>query len=463
VTDRYKDYYVPEMDGGKNLSPGVAVFSARVWIPKSMVPNKDAMMSAARIERTDNAGEVISIMLAEEVGDYIVLNRHLFEKWQVPLEVIIPPPVPHKFYDRIKPKNQLQEQAWEALKNADNGVLNLACGKGKTVLGLKKIAHVGMHSLVIVPSAGLISQWVTEAQKLLALGSDDIGVVRGAVEQWDRPLVIASLSTVVRRDLSFETLFRFGIVIFDECHNMAATTFSSAGSMFYGMRIGLTATAEREDGLEPVYYSNLGGIFYSDLTQELPAEVEIHRFATEPPEDESVICDRSGAVNIPLLRAWLANNSGRNRNIIRLLEKLVIRGRKIAVLTHSVEHTEILMNESNGSSILSKKSRDIVTGATKPHLRRDKVQDACITFATVNVLAEGLDVRSLDTVVFITPLTSWRQFAQGKGRAEREFTGKQTPLCIVVQDVKIQPANSMVKKLIGKVRTKLGIRPKVVG
>jgi superfamily II DNA or RNA helicase len=105
----------------------------------------------------------------------------------------------------------------------------------------------------------------------------ELGLVQGGVFNWARPLTLALVTTLWRRieDGSIpEEFFRyFGQVIYDEVHQIGAPKFSLTASPFYGDRIGLTATVEREDGLDPIYRYHIGDPFYSDLSQEIIPDI----------------------------------------------------------------------------------------------------------------------------------------------------------------------------------------------
>src|SRR5258705_11196175 len=64
-----------------------------------------------------------------------------------------------EFEDLVVPRTEEQQVAWNHLALNDNGILNLGCGKGKTMLAIKKIAQRGLPTLVILPDGGILDQW----------------------------------------------------------------------------------------------------------------------------------------------------------------------------------------------------------------------------------------------------------------------------------------------------------------
>jgi len=284
--------YVPEMDGGARLAelyPDKPFSSAYMWLPGHRVPNKEALVQAAKVVHTNSrTGETTTVTLAKEVGNYIVIAKHLFPNWEEKLGKVFEPDIVFEevgFVDNISPRDTAQQKAWEAFDAAKNGVLNLACGKGKTVLALKKIAKRNHPAIVIVNNTGLLDQWIDRAEEFLGLDRADIGIVQQKKNEWDKPVVVGMIHTLARiadaNSLPWDIRTRYGTVIFDEVHHLSASTFVKTAPLFYGNRFGLTATAAREDGLEKVYYAHVGEVFYSDLQGDLEADVYFAELGTE--------------------------------------------------------------------------------------------------------------------------------------------------------------------------------------
>ena len=451
--------YLPEIDGGKRLSslyPGEAVSSAFMWLPSEKIPNKDALIQASNVVYVNGrTGESTSIALAKEVGDYVIVAKHLFPDWESKLGKVVEPDLGFSeagFVDTISPRDDAQRAAWEAFSSAGNGVLNLACGKGKTVLALKKVAQRNHPAIVIVNNTGLLDQWVDRAQEFLGLGKSDIGIVQQKRREWDKPLVIAMIHTLARLADQEDGIpqgvrQRYGTVIFDEVHHLSASTFIKTAAVFYGSRFGLTATATREDGLEKVYYAHVGEIFHSDLQGDLVSDVFFAELKTSVNMRSKEVTDVRGEFCVSKFYTHIAENKQRNLHIIKHVGKALRKDRKIIVLCHSVKHPENLRDLGKLSQDFKGKKMGCVTGATKGPDRVKIIRECDVTFATFNVAKEGLDVAQLDTVFFVTPFKAWGSLQQGKGRVERQHPGKKDPLVVIFDDVRIPPATAMCRSL----------------
>lgn len=443
--------YRPEQDGGRK-APTTAFISADVWIPKGLVRNPVGLLRTSEIEgRVGRDNEKVVVQLVREEKHHFVAPRHLYSSWEGRLggdvEIIVPTAAKFDFNDNISPRSASQESAWEAFAKEDKGILNLACGKGKTVLTLKKIAQHGEATLVLVNSLGLLSQWSERAQEFLGLSPDNIGFVQGKAAEWDRPLVIASLQTLASRidSVPWEVRERFGMAVYDEAHHMSAQVFSRAANFCLGRRYGLSATAEREDGLEGVYYAQLGDIFYTDLRGDLEAKIFIKKLNTRI--DKSAYLDKAGQTSAGLLAIEMANLRSRNRQILSDTMTAARTGRKVLVLGHAAHHPTKLGELFKELGYDSEFEFGIVDRSVPGEERGAIISKYPISFATVGVAKEGLDVPALDTVIFATPLRAWGLFQQCKGRAERKCAGKKHPVVILYDDYLVQTASGQTRGL----------------
>jgi superfamily II DNA or RNA helicase len=114
---------------------------------------------------------------------------------------------------------RLIEQLEQEIADRRHVVAQMATGGGKTIVAAD-IARRKLESsrrvLFIVPALELIDQTVL---KFIAEGIPigDIGVIQADHEltNWSRPVQIASVQTLIRRNLPFADL-----VIIDECHRV---------------------------------------------------------------------------------------------------------------------------------------------------------------------------------------------------------------------------------------------------
>lgn len=340
-----------------------------------------------------------------------------------------------KFTDGVTLRDD-QIPAWTAYAVAHNGLLVLACGKGKTVLTCKKIAHEGLRALVVAP-AGVVPQWVEEIRRWLGFTP---GVVHGTRQEWDSPVVVASSQTLVARldRISFDIRTRFGLVVYDECHHLSAAELSGIAPLFFGRRFGLTATMERADGTEAAYLHHLGEVFYKDVTYALKPTAYFVRLDTEIDVKTAPVNDCRGELSIPRLRKLLGTLPDRNERIAAHIRVALANGRRILALTHSVEGAHLL------GEILGSEVAVVITGKQRNvKVRLDAFKGDKVVIASTEIAGEALDAPHLDTLFLTTPFTSSRLLTQAPGRILRAREGKAPPIVVTFEDSKVRPLRAM--------------------
>jgi superfamily II DNA or RNA helicase len=356
--------------------------------------------------------------------------------------------------DAVKPEENHQRKAFADMRDASSGILNLSCGLGKTVIALHHMAHKKVPALVIVNNTTLIDQWRERISQFLDV-EDGVGVVQGPPSQWDwegRGIVLAMLHSLSLRYEELPPGFDryFGSIYYDEVHHLSAPLFSHTAPLFYGNRYGLTATVQREDGLEPVYQYHIGPVFHRNLSQELRPKIYFQEVPVQinvnAPEVRSQIYDARGMLNIPKLRTYLGLLPENNEFISAKIKEAVKSNRKILVLSHSVDQLRELCSKF--------KDAGLCTGREAPSFRIHTLRTKQVTFGTLQLVREALDERTLDTLFFLTPFGSSaidiggkNTLQQGMGRILRYHTEKKTPVVVIFDHIYVPKFHKMCRKL----------------
>lgn len=326
-----------------------------------------------------------------------------------------------------------QEEAWEALKNIDTGgILNLACGKGKTIMGLYLAAYLKVPTLIVSSQKAHLENWEAEL-KTFFRGRYSIGWVQGKTMDWDNDIVFATVQTLAKKKnvLPPEFSDHFGLAIYDECHCMAAEMFSKAANIVSGVRLGLSATPNRTDHKEGIFIAHLGKVLFKDLEQDLIPILKIIRTDMKiTSREEKELKDRSGMYNLMKIRSYLATHADRNNLIKEKIDKCLKEGRTVYVLSHIVEHVSILHQDYPDSQL--------ITGKTKSNERLKKLNTGRLIFATMGVGKEAYNRKDLDTLFLITPFAAHKhaaiEFDQSVGRIQRNHPTKQDPEVYLFMD-----------------------------
>lgn len=433
-----------------------AYVSNALWLPKRglrVEPFKKALQFTVK----GQAGALTELAMWEESTNHILCPREFlhprdYVNYKFPFVDLRPQFQQVRFKDLVTPRNEEQEAAWRAFAVNDNGILNLGCGKGKTKLAVKKIAQRGVPTLVVVPDGGILSQWKESIfgnkAKGLAPGIEfdgELGIIQGPVFNWARPITLALVTTLalrIRDGAVPEDMFRyFGMVVYDEVHQIGAPMFSLTAGPFYGDRIGLTATVQREDGLDPIYRYHIGEPFYQDLKQDLVPRIY---FQQTPAKIDYAKTKVNGVTNISLLRTMLGRDL--NGNIFRYhaIQQALKEGRKLLCLSHSKDQLRLFHKMFPGSGL--------IISETEKDERMDVLRSSQICFAIARLGSTGVDDDALDTLFWLTPFRSRISLQQSMGRIQRARPGKKTPVMIVFEDWMAPPLRQLCRNLKSSLR-----------
>jgi len=170
-----------------------------------------------------------------------------------------------------------QHKAVDAFVAAgSHGVVVLACGSGKTVVGMATMARIGMNTLIITPNTAAAHQWRAELLDKTQLDESQLGEYTGACKNI-LPITIATYQMLTYRPekdgdmphLELITKHDWGLIIFDEVHVLPAPVFRAVSEIQARRRLGLTATLIREDGMEKDVFSLIGPKRYDLPWREL--------------------------------------------------------------------------------------------------------------------------------------------------------------------------------------------------
>jgi len=145
------------------------------------------------------------------------------------------------------------------------GVVVLACGAGKTVVGIGAMSCVGARTLVLTTSTVAARQWITEIIDKTHVPAEAVGEYTGTRKDV-RPITVATYQMLTHRTSSdgefpHLKLLRdagWGLVIYDEVHMLPAPVFRATAELQARRRLGLTATLVREDGREDDVFALIG-------------------------------------------------------------------------------------------------------------------------------------------------------------------------------------------------------------
>ena len=329
------------------------------------------------------------------------------------------------------------------LKSDYGTILNIPCGFGKTVCANKISCEIGLKTIILVHNSILLNQWVDRISQFVK--GAKIGIIQqNNFEIEDKTHVIASMQTLCsRHDQYDKNIFNsFGLCIIDETHVAAARTLSkSIGIISSKYRLGLSATVHRKDGFEPVLFRTIGEIGVSIERDSNSQEINVE-FIHLNFESEMKFIYRQGGKSTPNTAVMIndiCSNDERNDCIIKSIHQKIEEGRHILVISDRRNHITCMSDKLSDSGF---KDFGFLLGGGKID-KNNKASDKQVIFATYSFVSEGVDIPSLDTIIFTTPRVD---IVQSVGRILRKHKDKKTPVAIDFIDTQNNVFNNQYKK-----------------
>jgi superfamily II DNA or RNA helicase len=170
------------------------------------------------------------------------------------------------------PSFELRDYQHDALeKLTENGILVAPAGSGKTNMGLHYLMDRCRPALWLTHTAELMNQTKARAESLLSKVGE-IGLIgNGKFNYGSGKLIIAMVQTLRERPEIIQSLNSIiGTVVIDECHHIPSFTFLEVISQFKAKNmIGVTATPDRKDKLDPYMFAASGPLLHTVPRQEL--------------------------------------------------------------------------------------------------------------------------------------------------------------------------------------------------
>ncbi|MCA9561330.1 MAG: DEAD/DEAH box helicase family protein, partial [Myxococcales bacterium] len=233
-----------------------------------------------------------------------------------------------------------QERAVGKLGRITQGTVVIPCGGGKTRVGIGAIRRLRTPALVLVHTLDLAEQWRREIRSLLGV---EAGVVGGGDDE-PAPITVGVIQTLVRWEPARLDAFLggFGLVILDEAHHVAASTFREVlGRCPARYRLGLTATPEREDGLTPLLGLYLGRPLEVVRHEELVAAGVLTLPEIQVVETGFTYPYLSADDYAPMMSALVADDA-RNDLVVGQVAAEALAGQTCLVLSGRVGHCRAL-------------------------------------------------------------------------------------------------------------------------
>lgn len=361
--------------------PAFGYIDTGFWVPKTHV-NMNALSNALTFTPAGTRGTKEPIRAYREEAHHVCVPREYWRPDQFPFVTYDMRPRAYattgvrssiQLDHRVGPRGleptgtDLQKQALSAMLRARGGVLQLGCGRGKSIIALKLIERLQTPALIVVDTTMLLDQWQEEIARHMTVPGG-VGLIQAGKMDWQKSIVMATYNTLALRaeELPDEIRRWFGVCIWDECHMIDAPTFSRSAGAFYGRRYGLSATPERSDGMNVLHEAHIGEVLYKDLRQDLTPRVVFYQTHLAPdvqdPKIAQRVYDSGGEIHFGLLSSYMNSWEERRKVVIKRIRERAAQGGKILVLGRSVDGLATVYADWVGSA---EKIGDIVRPSHK--------------------------------------------------------------------------------------------------
>lgn len=363
----------------------------------------------------------VTIPLDENIiGKYKLMLNYAIEKWD--MDYFNPDIV------SIKP-NSMQRSALKELRRyrdlgVDKALVVAATGSGKTYLAAFDARNYNPHRLLYIVHRETILSDALETFKKVFGYEHTYGFYTGRKQDLDCDFIFAS-SMMVARHLDEFSIDEFDYIVYDEVHHIMADNGQKIFTYFHpSFLLGLTATPERMDD------KNVLDLFENNV----PFELRLR---------DAIICNLVVPFHYYAIRDEFADYSNSDKakvareiaNTINVefikdqIEKRRIKDQKLKALAFctNIEHCKMMANGFNevGYNAISLTGNNNFGERIKAFKELQDNASPLEIICTVDILNEGVDIPSVNMVLFLRPTESQTVFLQQLGRGLRKYPDKE--------------------------------------
>ena len=292
--------------------------------------------------------------------------------------------------------------------NSSGGLVNLPCGYGKTTVALNIVSVMRKKTLIIVHKEFLLNQWVERIQQYLP--SARVGRIQGQIIDIEgKDIVIGMLQSLSMKDYEDSVFSSFGMLLIDEVHHIGSEVFSCAlYKIVTKYTLGLSATMDRKDGTTYVFKMFLGDIVYK-ISEKKQRNVQVRsiQYKSDDRAFNTVEYDFRGNPAYSTMISKLCEHRPRSEFILKVVQDMFVENpaQQIMIIAHNKNVLTYLHDAIAEREIAT--VGYYVGGMKESALK--KTEEKQVVIATYAMAAEALDIKTLCTLIMVTPKTDIEQ------------------------------------------------------
>ena len=350
-------------------------------------------------------------------------------------------PVVKAYLDKVLSANELSSNGVDNEVSGGGGLLELPCGFGKTSISLYILCRLKKKALVIVHKEFLMNQWIERIQQFIP--NAKIGKIQGQIIDIEgKDIVIGMLQSLSMKDYPASLFDSFGLTIIDEVHHISSEVFSCAlFKLVTKYMLGLSATMERSDGTSRVFKMFLGDVVYKqERSKDEEVIVRGITYQTNDDEFNELELDFRGKPASSKMLSKICNYNRRSEFILKVLDDMIKENPKqqimiIASYRNILNYFYEAINHKQIATV------GFYVGGMKEAALK-KTEEKQVVLATYSMAAEGLDIKTLTTLIMSTPMT---KIEQSVGRILRQ-KHENPPIVVDIIDTHANFQNQWAKR-----------------
>lgn len=375
-----------------------------------------------------------------EANDNVL--REYAKQWHKPRQIYaFSDPAPKELDEMpiaVQPRGAQLEALYELQKSREDGfdkaLVVAATGLGKTYLAA--FDSRGFDRVLFVAHREEILRQAASSFHIVRPGSS-VGFFSGPEKDINADMVFATIQTLGRPDYLQDGYFTptsFDYMVVDEFHHAAADSYRALLSYFKPkFLLGLTATPDRMDNKDIYELCDHNIAYEVSLKSAINRDwlVPFRYYAIYDNTDYDKIDYRNGQYDIGQLERSLS----RPERAALVLEHYNRRKRGRALgFCASISHAEAMAKHfvENGvrAVCVTSSPNGTVHSMDRGQAIRALGQGKIDVIFSVDIFNEGVDIPSVDLVLFLRPTESYTVFMQQLGRGLRKHPGKRDLLVL---------------------------------
>ncbi|WP_323595453.1 DEAD/DEAH box helicase [Aliarcobacter butzleri] len=335
-------------------------------------------------------------------------------------------------FNQIK-TNFMQEKALEKLENlrkkGENKALIIAAtGTGKTYLSAFDVKRFKAKTILFLVHRENILIKAKQSFEEILPRINSFGLYTGNKKEQDKNYLFSTIQTMSSTFSDFSQDF-FEYIIIDEAHHVTSPSYKKILDYFKPkFLLGLTATSNRMDGnsIYEIFDENIALDIRLNEALENNLIVPFHYYGIS--DIQSIDYENVDLTKIDLLAKLLSVN----KRVDFIIDKMNFYSnsgnkRKVLGFCVSKEHCNFMSEEFNkkGINSITLTSEDSISKREEYIQKLENENDSLEVIFTVDIFNEGIDIPSINMVLFLRPTNSPIVFVQQLGRGLRKYKNKE--------------------------------------